>query len=133
MKKLKDLKGIHTIFVDSINELDIKLQEQLKNVKQEYQTNVINEKMQLLIAICNGEGLDLNTIKNKYLKASEISKVSVVEVVEHPKIEEEYLLNKIEIDNKQYYYEAKDDGIIYNQESITVGVYRNNKFILNLN
>jgi hypothetical protein len=131
MKKLKDLKCIHTIFVNSINELDIKLQDQLKNVKQEYQKNVINEKMQLLIAVCNGEGLNLNTIKIKYLKASEISKVSVVEVVEHIKIEEEELLDKIEIDGEQYYYEAKDNGIIYNQKSISVGVYKDNEFILN--
>ena len=131
MKKLKELKGVHNVFVDAINELDTKLQNQLKKVKQEYQKNVIDEKLRLLIAVCNGEGLDFDKIKTKYLKPKELSKVSLDEVIEDKEVEEEDLLDKVEINGKQYYYEAKDKGVIYDLNSNPVGVYKNGKFILN--
>ena len=130
MKKLKELKGIHNVFVDAIHELDNKLQNQLKKVKQEYQKNVIDEKMQLIIAICIGENLDFDKIKTKYLKPKELSKVSLEKVVENKEIEEEDLLDKVEINGKQYYYEAKDKGVIYDLNSNPVGVYKNGKFII---
>jgi hypothetical protein len=131
MKKLKELKCVHNVFVDAINELDNKLQNQLKKVKQEYQKNVIDEKLRLLIAVCNGEGLEFDKIKAKYLKPKELSKVSLDDVVEDKEVEEEELLDKIEINGKQYYYEAKDTGVIYDLNSKPVGVYKNGKFILN--
>ena len=40
MRKLKELKEIHNIFVESITELDSKIQQQLKKIKLEYQKNV---------------------------------------------------------------------------------------------
>lgn len=131
MKKLKELKDIHDIFVDSINDLDTKLQNQLKKVKQEYQQNLIDEKLRLLIAICNGEGLDFNKIKIKYLKPKELSKVSLNEISEDNEFIEEDLLDKVEINGKEYYYEAKDKGIIYDLNSNPVGVYTNDNFIFN--
>ena len=66
MRKLKELKGIHRVFVDSITELDSKIQQQLKKIKLEYQHNVTEEKIRLLLAVCNDEGLDFNKIKTKY-------------------------------------------------------------------
>lgn len=131
MKKLKELKNVHNIFVDAINELDGKIQNQLKKVKQEYQKNVIDEKIRLLIAVCNGEGLDFDKIKIKYLKAKELTKVSMDDIVEEKEVVEEDLLDKVEINGKQYYYEAKEKGIIYDLSSNPVGVYKNGKFVLN--
>ena len=130
MKKLKELKEVHNLFVDTINELDAKLQNQLKKVKQEYQKNLIDEKVKLLISICNDEGLDFNKIKGKYLKPKELSKVSLNNIIPEKEVIEDELLDKIEIDNKQYYYEMKEKGIIYDLESNPVGVYKNAKFIL---
>lgn len=131
MKKLKELKSVHNLFVDAINELDNKLQNQLKKVKQEYQKNMIDEKLRLLIAVCNEEGLDFDKIKTKYLKPKELSKVSIDEVVEDKEVVEEDLLDKVEINGNQYYYEAKDKGIIYDLNSNPVGVYKNGKFFIN--
>lgn len=131
MKKLNELKGVHDVFVDAINDLDSKLQNQLKKVKQEYQKNVIDEKLRLLITVCNGEGLEFDKIKTKYLKPKELSKISLDEVVEDKEVEEEELLDKVEINGKQYYYEAKDKGVIYDLNSNLVGVYKNSKFIFN--
>jgi hypothetical protein len=130
MKKLKELKIVHNVFVDAINELDGKIQNQLKKVKQEYQKNVIDEKLRLLIAVCNGEGLDFDKIKSKYLKAKELNKVSMEDIAEEKEVVEEDLLDKVEINGKQYYYEAKEKGIIYDLNSNPVGVYKNGKFVL---
>lgn len=131
MKKLKEVKGIHDIFVDSINELNNKLQIQLKKIKQEYQQNIIDEKLQLLIAVCNGEGLEFDKIKTKYLKPKELSKISLDEIIEDKEIIEEDLLDKIEINGKEYYYEDKDKGIIYDINSNPIGVYTNGNFVFN--
>jgi hypothetical protein len=131
MKKLKEVKGIHDIFVDSINELNNNLQTQIKKIKQEYQQNIIDEKLQLLIAICNGEGLEFDKIKTKYLKPKELSKISLDEIIEDKEIIEEDLLDKIEINGKEYYYENKDKGIIYDLNSNPIGVYKNGNFVFN--
>ena len=131
MRKLKELKGLHGLFVDSITELDSKIQQQMKKIKLEYQQNVSEEKVRLLIAICNGENLDFDKIKTKYLKLKELNHVSEEELIKENEIEEEDLLDKIEISGKQYYYEAKEKGIVYDLNSKPVGVFKNGKVILN--
>jgi len=129
MKKLKELKCVHNLFVDTINDLDKKLQNQLKKVKEEYHKNIIDEKIQLLISICNNEGLEFDKIKTKYLKPEELSKIVLDEIVEEKKVEEE-LLDKVVINGTQCYYESKDNGIIYDLNSNQIGFYKNNKFII---
>jgi hypothetical protein len=132
MKKLKNLKGIHDIFVDSMNELDGKFQVQLKKTKQEYQKNIIDEKIQLLINVCNGEGLDFDKIKTKYLKPKELSQITTNDtVIENAQIIEEDLLDKIEINGQEYYYEAKEKGVIYDIDLNQVGIYKNGEFCFN--
>ena len=129
MKKLKELKCVHNLFVDTINDLDKKLQNQLKKVKEEYHKNIIDEKIQLLISICNNEGLEFDKIKTKYLKPEELSKIVLDEIVEEKKVEEE-LLDKVVINGTQCYYESKDNGVIYDLNSNQIGFYKNNKFII---
>lgn len=129
MKKLKELKDIHNVFVDAINELDNKLENQLKKVKEEYTKNVIDEKLLLLLAVCNGENLDFDKIKTKYLKQKELNNHSIEKVVENKEVKEEDLLDKVEINDKEYYYEAKDKGIIYDLNSNNVGVFKDGNFI----
>jgi flavin-dependent dehydrogenase len=131
MKKLKELKGIYNVFVDSINELDTKLQNQLKKVKQEYQKIVIEEKMRLLIAVCNDEGLDFNKIKGKYLKPKELNQFLENDVIVDKVIVEEDLLDKIEINGEEYYYEAKERGLVYDINSKQVGVFKNGNIVFN--
>jgi hypothetical protein len=130
MRKLKELKGIHNIFVDSITELDSKIQQQLKKIKLEYQRNVAEEKIKLLLAVCNGEELDFDSIKNKYLKSKELNNVSEEESLKENILEEE-LLDKINISGKQYYYEAKEKGLVYDLNSKPVGIFKNGKIFLN--
>jgi hypothetical protein len=131
MKKLKEIKNLHGIFIDSITELDGKLQAQFKKIKNEYQQNLINEKYKLLVDICNGEGLDFEKIQSKYLKSKEISLVSEEEKVKGKIEVDEHLLDKIEINGTQYYYEPKEKGIVYDATSKEVGLYKSGKIVFN--
>jgi hypothetical protein len=118
MKKLKELKNLHSIFVDYINDLDTELQNQLAKIKLEYQQNLIDEKIRLLMTVCNGENLDFDDIKTKYLKNKELNYIVPDKVVKDKFVIEEDLLDKIEIDNVEYYYEPKEKGIVYNSNLV---------------
>lgn len=124
MDKLKEAKKFHNIFVDTINELDINLKIQLKNIKKEYQYNITQERIALLQNICKDENLDFNILKHKYLKPKEMSQI-VVE--DEPLIIDETILSKIEINKNIYYYEMKENGNVYNLSSKVVGLFKNNK------
>jgi hypothetical protein len=130
MRKLKELKSIHNIFVESITELDSKIQQQLKKIKLEYQKNVAEEKVKLLLAVCNGEDLDFDFIKNKYLKSKELNNITEEELMKESIVEEE-LLDKININNKEFYYEPKEKGLVYDSNSKPVGIFKNGKIIFN--
>ena len=73
--------------------------------------------------ICINEKLDFETIKDKYLKPKELDK----------KIEEieEDLLDKIIIDNNEYYYEQKEKGLVYDNKLNKVGIFENGTIKLN--
>jgi hypothetical protein len=130
MKKLKELKELHNIFVDTINELDNDIQEQIKKIKAEYQKNMIDEKMKLLLSICNGEGLNFEAMKTKYFRSKELSKVCQQDnSVVNQAINEE-VMDCVEINNIKYYCEVKEDGIVYNSELHKVGSFKNGQVIL---
>lgn len=131
MKSLKGLKNIHDNFVDIINNLNDNLQNDLKLLKKEYQENLLDEKIKLLLNICSGEGLDFEIIKLKYLKSKELKQTTKTCITENKNIEEN-LLDKIEINNVEYYYENRDKGNIYNMNSNIVGIFSEGKFLLNL-
>jgi hypothetical protein len=125
MKKLSGLKNINTTFTDTINELYTDLNQHLKEIKHEYQHNIIDEKIKLLVTICNGEGLDLNEIKQKYLKPKELEYFEPDVTIKNETIIDENLLDKIKINNQYYYYEPIKDGNVYNIHNENVGVYNN--------
>ena len=130
MKKLKGLKSLREIFAESVNSLDCELLTQVKNIKLEYEQNITDEKIKLLEDICKGEGLDLNKIKLKYLKPKEIAKLShrIVPNILESSINEE-MLDTIIIDNIRYYYDAKENGIVYNEKSVAVGKFMEGEVI----
>jgi hypothetical protein len=129
MRKLKGLKDLQINFVDIINHLDDKIQTDLSNIKKEYQNNITEEKIRLLIAVCNGEGLDFNKIKGKYLKTKELLQTNFDTPIEENNNIEEDLLDKLVIDGKEYYYEQKEKGIVYDIDSKPVGFYADGKII----
>jgi hypothetical protein len=134
MKKLKYTKKIknemHT-FMQLIDNLCSKL-------NKEYAKNM----NKLLENIAKGENLDINILKDKYLKTLEISNVNEDEV--EVKLEEdtnnddennsfeEIIFDKIIINGNDYYYENKENGKIYDTKSKIIGIYKNNQFLLNI-
>jgi len=131
MKKLIGLKNINETFTESINELYSKLQDNLKEIKQEYQQNIIDDKVKLLIAICNGEGLDINEMKNKYLKSKELENFEPEHLNKNNNLIDDNLLDKIRINDQDYYYEPVSNGIVYNTDNQPVGIYKNGSIVIN--
>lgn len=124
MRKLKGLISLHSTFVDSINNLDIKLNEEIDKINLEYEERLLNEKIKLLLLICENEGLNFEEIKCKYLKPKELSHISIPEKKEEMKDD---LLDRIVIDGIEYYYEPKDSGVVYDKKLNKVGIYKNNR------
>jgi|UniRef100_A0A6C0EC47 hypothetical protein len=129
MTKFKEIKNLHNIFIEHINDLDLQLQLQLKKIKHEYNNNLTDEKIKLLLMICEGENLDFNKIKNKYLKIKDLNNSSINNSNSEININED-LLDKIEIDDTEYYYEKKENGKVYDKELNVVGVFINNEIKL---
>ena len=130
MKKLKGLKHLEKTYEEFANDWHTKLQGSINNIKEEHELNVMHELSKLLKKVCDDHELDFNVLKHKYLPNKAISLI----VQEHPikKINEpiEELLDKTIIEDKEYYYENKEDGKVYDNKTKVVGVYKNNKVIL---
>ena len=74
--------------------------------------------------IFNGEHLDFNDLKNKYLNEKE--KKCIKENINIFEVSNETLLDTIEIDGKSYFYENKEKGIIYDRKTNKpVGIIKN--------
>lgn len=131
MKKLSGLKNINVTFTNSVNELFSELQENITSIKQEYHQNMIDEKIKLLVAICNGEGLDLTKMKTKYLKPKEQVNLDQ-DGLNHCSFSiDDNLLDKIRINDEDYYYESVNNGTVYNINNQPVGLYKNGTVIFN--
>ena len=126
MKKLK-LKEIYDVFVDSTNTLASNLQMKLDEIKLEYQQNIVEEKIKLLLLICKNENLNFDDIKTKYLKPKELNQVQTQ--TSDNTSTEEAIMDSIEMNGMKYYYEAKNDSIVYDTNSKQVGTYKNGTII----
>ncbi len=130
MKKL-NLANVTDVFIESVNKTHLDLQNVLKEIKQEYTQNIIEEKIKLLMLVCEGENLDFNNIKTKYLKSKELS-----QLVEKPSISiitsDDNIMDKLEVDGKQYYSMMKENSIVYDMSSKVVGKYVNNKVLFDV-
>lgn len=122
----------------------------LKSIENNY--NKLNKEysknmLKLLENIAIGENLDLKMLKEKYLNSSkEETNVVSEEVIITPifsnitsseeqndnssENNDEIILDKITLNNKDYYYENKQLGRIYNSSSKIVGEYKDNKFYI---
>lgn len=74
--------------------------------------------------IADGEKLDFNMLKKKYLNNSNV-------ITEENTFDDETILDKQIIDGVAYYYEKTDNGKVYDSESNIVGNYINDEIILN--
>jgi hypothetical protein len=132
MKKLTVLKHINDTFTDTFNELLLELKSNIKDAKHEYQQNVIEEKNKLLIDMCIGEGLDIEKMKVKYLKPKELSYIEPNEPNKNVVLIDDNLLDKITINDKDYYYEPENNGKVFDTNNNHVGIYKNGNVIFNV-
>jgi hypothetical protein len=123
MKKLLEIKKLREIITDYTSKLDLQIQLQLKKIKLEYNNNIHEEKIKLLIAICQDENLDFEKLKQKYIKTNINTQYTILPVLNIP-IDED-ILDKIEIDNVIYYYENKENGKVYDDNLNIIGKYIN--------
>jgi hypothetical protein len=134
MKKLKTIEQINKDIIE-IESLMNKIGGMINSVSKscdiiniEYAKNI----KKLLKRIAEGEKLDYEMLKDKYLKSSS-KETFEINTDEQTTTEEplEIIFDKIIIDNKNYYYENKDNGKVYDSSSNIVGIYKNKKIILN--
>jgi hypothetical protein len=123
MKKNQEIKKLYDIFIDSTHELDSKLQTQIKKIKQEQNNLILLSQIKLLKLVCEGEGLNYDEIKHKYIKQKEIEKPSIPS----QSSSSENIFVKIILNDKTYYYEQKENGDVYDSESNKVGIFINNE------
>jgi hypothetical protein len=145
MKKLKTTKKMQNEF-ESFKEI---INNYCSKINKEYSKNL----NKLIENIAKGENLDIDMLKEKYLKTLdenketsesedktftkeaelEINMDNYTETVSEtePNNFEEIIFDKIVIDGKNYYYENKENGKIYDSFSKIVGVYRDKKYIIN--
>jgi len=128
MKISETLKEIYPKVNSLLGEIDSEIKESIRKIKKDYINNLIEEKIKLLKMICEGEKLNFNSMKNKYLndKEKKLSKDSI----DTQEIINEDLLDTIQINGITYFYENKEQGIIYDSESKKVGTVKNGVHIL---
>ena len=112
MKKSKEITLLQNEMISSIENFDILINQYLKKIKKEYSQILIDEKHKLINNIAEGENLDVNFLKTKYLKSKELNSVSGVK--NNISDENEDLLDKTIINNETFYFENKEKGKVFN-------------------
>ena len=128
MKKSKELNKFHDELLLQFDNINISITEYKKKIKKEYQQLLIEEKNKLLLKIAEGEKLNINDLKNKYLKVKEITPI---ETQVSTTKENEDLLDKIVLEGDTFYYENKEKGKVFDINNIEVGIYKNGSILMN--
>jgi len=127
MKNLKGLKLLHENVMCSLDDI---IQENIMTIKKEYKNNVKEENYKLLLNICKGENLDFNVLQRKYLKTNDLPETQVNTTNDSVDTISDTILNKITINGNDYYYEPKENGIVYNSDSVQVGIFSNGQIVI---
>lgn len=126
MSKLVELSNLSIILENVINDLQTKLINSIKQIKIEYNKNMVEEKVKLLEAIANDEKLNFEKLKLKYLKTKEIKLLSKKHINEDFNTE---ILDKIIINEVDYYYDT-NSNLLYDVNSCLIGSLDKNKEII---
>lgn len=129
MKTIETLKELHPKLNSLLGEIDAIIKDDTKKIKKEYSLLITEARINIINEICEGEGLNLTEIRNKYLTEKE--KKNISNKTELKEIFNEDLLDTVIINNKKYFYENKEKGTIFDSKSKQVGIYKNGEYILN--
>ena len=124
MKKSKNLKALKK----DVKTFSKNLSSYIDNIKKEYDSNYNKSIDNLLKKIADGENLEYNYLKEKYILKNEDSLEGIMLEEEEDNLE---LFDKVVIDDISYFYENKEGGKIFNTEAEEVGIYKENNFVLN--
>jgi hypothetical protein len=127
---MKNLKGLKLLHENVMCSLDDVIQENIIAIKKEYKNNVREENYKLLLNICKGENLDFNVLQRKYLKTNDLPDTQANTTNDSVDTVSDTILNKITINGNDYYYEPKENGIVYSSDSIQVGIFSNGKIVI---
>ena len=127
---MKNLKGLKLLHENVMCSLDDVIQENIIAIKKEYKNNVREENYKLLLNICKGENLDFNVLQRKYLKTNDLPETQTNTTNDSVDTVSDTILNKTTINGNDYYYEPKENGIVYNSDSVQVGVFSNGKIVI---
>jgi len=117
MKKSKEIGKLS-------NELTNIINIHIDNIKKEYESILLEEKNKLLEKIAEGENLNIDQLKSKYLKKKGTK-------VEKSEPSDDDVLDKVIYENKVYYFENKENGKVYDINFGIVGRYKNSKIVFN--
>lgn len=124
MKTNECIKELYTKVNSLLGEIDKEVLDAITKQKKENNTLLINEKIKLLKDICDGEKLNFDELKHKYLNEKE--KKNIKEKVNTFKLSNESLLDTFEINGELYFYENKEKGIIYDKKTNKpIGIIKN--------
>lgn len=128
MKTSEYLKEMYPKINSLLGEIDNEVKESIKKIKKDYNIALVDEKINFLKIICDGEELNFNELKNKYFNEKE--KKFIKEQVNIIDVSNENLLDTIEINDQIYFYENKEKGIIYDKKTNkSVGIITNGEYI----
>ena len=124
MKKSKNLKALKK----DVKTFSKNLSSYIDNIKKEYDSNYNKSIDNLLKKIADGENLEYNYLKEKYILKNEDSLEGIMLEEEEDSLE---LFDKVVINDISYFYENKEGGKIFNMEAEEVGIYKESNFVLN--
>jgi hypothetical protein len=130
MKKSRELNNFHNELISQFSNIELIIDDYKKRIKREYHQLLIEEKNKLLLKVSEGEKININDLKKKYLKPKDIIFTDELKITLSEDTEE--LLDKIIIDNDIYYYENKEKGKVFNISNNEVGIFKNGLITLNL-
>lgn len=124
MKTNECIKELYTKVNSLLGEIDKEVLDAITKQKKENNKLLIDEKIKLLKDICDGENLNFNELKHKYLNEKE--KKYIKEKINIFEVSNESLLDTFESNGETYFYENKEKGIIYDKKSNKpVGIIKN--------
>ena len=119
MKNLKHLKKLSTIIEESL----VEMKTEIEKVKREYQKKLITSNFNLIKNIAQGENLDELSLIEKYLDKKP-KEFSDSKKKEKESTDDEEILNHMNLNGNDYFYEDKVNGNVYDNESKKVGVFK---------
>jgi hypothetical protein len=124
MKTNECIKELYIKVNSLLGEIDKEVLDAITKQKKENNKLLIDEKIKLLKDICDGENLNFNELKHKYLNEKE--KKYIKEKINIFEVSNESLLDTFERNGETYFYENKEKGIIYDKKTNKhVGIIKN--------